>query len=150
MAPVPVSCPPLTMKKSDIIPRLSKQPSSIWIMRQKPGSSFNIKPHHFQRDPQGDPCHPPLHTSCGSLLLGEWFEQRAPFRVGKNHTEDSTSLRCFCLSTNIYMHMKTQTSHILKFLDNQKYLLSEQDTVSPFSLLSRGKTGWPFPLGSTS
>lgn len=152
MVPASGSCPPVTTRKSEIMPWVPKQPSSIQVMRQKLNSCFGDHVQRHQSGPEDDTCEAvPAHQAPHKL-------QQSPVR-GRNRghlsgwgrtVPNSTSWRCFCSSTKIYVHGKIHP-HPLKFLGRwKKSLLFKQDTDSPSLPPSCGKMGWHFPPGSTS
>lgn len=132
--PASVSCHPLTMKKSEIMPRVSKQPSSIQVRRQKQTAALIENPRRFGEVDRLVSWGHSLHTNGSVLLLGRWNQGRLS-GCERPH-QDGTFLTWFYLPTKIYLHKNTG-AHTFKFLNNQKYLLSKQSTY-PSSLQLAG------------
>ena len=103
-------------------------------------------------DPKDGTCeagsvHRSLHLSCGCVPLAGGTTDTS--RGGEELCQNSTSLRGFCLSTEVYMHITAWTpTHIDVFGQSKTTLLSKQDAFSSSLSPSCREIGWHFPPGS--
>lgn len=156
MVPAPGSCPPVTRKKIRDYAMSSRTTRQHSSHETKAKQLLQCKTPSFsdRSSPKDGTCeagsaHWALHTSCGRVPLADGTVDTS--RGGEERCQNSTSLRGFCLSTKVNMHIKIRTpTHIYIFGQSKKPLLSKQDTNSSSLPPSCREIGWHFPPGSTS